>query len=330
MSIRAAYNSGIIDYSINGTKKYQEEAKKEESVLSNTESFMASILSKIKELENEDDEESEEEDITVPDILRRYVLGADYSGRDINSLLIRHYDSVFIDDENSITDASTSILYLNEMYEDGEVEDWTEYIYINYEQVAYKIIVEYNQSESASITKDVVYVYKPKANSIEGGIVGFSVDGTSEAIDWLVLYDNGETIDITPVELDDSWMYPLSSADPAAIAALPSGSDVERSIWSYNHAVETLNSYCNTIITNSAAQAVRSVGTGFGVTDTSTTYSSTFLANNPSGSAGTYNNVGLSGDTNAEQDLVRMSFYSPGDSYIEHGYASAVNANTAF
>ena len=56
VSIRAAYNSGIIDYSINGTKKYQEEGKKEESILSETEGFMASILNRIDKLENEDEE----------------------------------------------------------------------------------------------------------------------------------------------------------------------------------------------------------------------------------------------------------------------------------
>ena len=56
MSIRAAYNSGIIDYSINGTKKYQEEANKEESILSDTESFMASIVKRIKKLETENNE----------------------------------------------------------------------------------------------------------------------------------------------------------------------------------------------------------------------------------------------------------------------------------
>ena len=49
MSIRAAYNSGIIDYSINGTKKYQEEANKEESVISETENFMKSILARLSE-----------------------------------------------------------------------------------------------------------------------------------------------------------------------------------------------------------------------------------------------------------------------------------------
>ena len=51
VSIRAAYNSGIIDYSINGTRRYMEEEKKEQSTLSETESHLKSLLEKISNLE---------------------------------------------------------------------------------------------------------------------------------------------------------------------------------------------------------------------------------------------------------------------------------------
>ena len=54
MSIRAAYNSGIIDYAINGTKKYQEEATKEDSIISETEEFMKSIIAKLDDLSGDD------------------------------------------------------------------------------------------------------------------------------------------------------------------------------------------------------------------------------------------------------------------------------------
>ena len=37
---------------------------------------------------------------------------------------------------------------------------------------------------------------------------------------------------------------------------------------SYNNAVERLNAYCETIITNPTAQNVRSIGTAFGIEDT--------------------------------------------------------------
>ena len=50
VSIRAAYNTGIIDYGINGTQKYAEEGKKEKRVLSDTEEFMKSMLNKINNI----------------------------------------------------------------------------------------------------------------------------------------------------------------------------------------------------------------------------------------------------------------------------------------
>ena len=61
VSIRAAYNSGIIDYSINGTKKYQEEAKKEESTIKDIEEIIKSTLSKI----NSEEENSNSSGITI-------------------------------------------------------------------------------------------------------------------------------------------------------------------------------------------------------------------------------------------------------------------------
>ena len=61
VSIRAAYNSGIIDYSINGTKKYQEEEKKEESVLSETEVKLKSLINRIENSEEESEEEYEKD-----------------------------------------------------------------------------------------------------------------------------------------------------------------------------------------------------------------------------------------------------------------------------
>ena len=59
MSIRAAYISGIIDYSINGTRKYTEEGKKEESTIKDIEEIMKSLLSKIESFPEDEDEEEE-------------------------------------------------------------------------------------------------------------------------------------------------------------------------------------------------------------------------------------------------------------------------------
>ena len=57
VSIRAAYNSGIIDYSINGTQKYISEAEEEEKVISGAEDIMKSAMARIENLNDEDDTE---------------------------------------------------------------------------------------------------------------------------------------------------------------------------------------------------------------------------------------------------------------------------------
>ena len=57
VSLRAAYNSGIIDYALNGTQKYEKEAKEEEKIISRTEELMKSVINRIGEdNEPEDDE----------------------------------------------------------------------------------------------------------------------------------------------------------------------------------------------------------------------------------------------------------------------------------
>ena len=286
---------------------------------------MASILSKIDKLE---DEEPDDE----VDLLRKYVLGADENGRDLYEILDWDWNEiVFCNDVNSITDAEESVIYLNELWGDYKEPNGQVYVYIKYDNIGYKIVADCVfdsiNDETTYTTTDLIKVYEQ--NGDEGEIVQYKAKSSdANTADWLVLYDNGSTVDITPLELDNSWTYQLGYQEQATVTALPSGNVMERAVWSYNHAVDTLNSYCaNEIVTNSTAQAVRSVGMGFGQTDTNTTYSSTFLANNPSGQTdeGDYDNVGKIGDMNAEQDVVRMSFFSPGNSYEPCGYANTGN-----
>ena len=44
VSINAAYNSGIIDYTVNGTQEYVEKAKEEERRIANTVEMMENAL----------------------------------------------------------------------------------------------------------------------------------------------------------------------------------------------------------------------------------------------------------------------------------------------
>ena len=318
VSIRTVYNMGIVGHAINGTAEYVEAAKNENKMMSDTASYIEEVLGKIKGTKGNDDE--------APDLLKDYVLGVEVNGvRPGKSFYDDLYDydgGTFIPDASSITDASTSVIYLNEMwgdYNQGATPALTGSIYIRYNNVAYKIVCEDDSSTDMRITADVVKVYEP--NGREGEIVGYKATTSSETTNWLVLYDNGDTVDITPINPDASWKYTLGSGDPNATGSTA----LEKAMNSYENAVSRLNNYCKTIVTNvTSADNVRSIGTQFNQTDTTAKYSSTFLENNPTGSEGTYNEVGLVGDMNGEQDVVRMSYYSSGGTgsgYEKYGYA---------
>ena len=279
----------------------------------------------------------------VPDLLKDYILGQTVNGvrpgKELTSIL-SFQSFAFIDDPNTIEHASTEVVALNFAHVENTLN-----VYAKYNNVAYRIIVNVNIDNEVYITSDLVKVYEPDANSNVGKVVQYSVDGESTARDWLVLYDNGSTIDITPVDItvadvekeNKPWTYILGPNDPKAIETLPSGTDFERTQNSYENAVSRLNTYCETLVTNVTAQKVRSVGTQFDIADTSTYYSSDFLANNPISDPGRYNYVvnseetrypGKIGDMNEEQDVVRMSYYSSGGTgsgYHTFGYAATSN-----
>ena len=261
----------------------------------------------------------------VPDLLKDYVLGKEVNGvrpgKNINEIF---NNGLFIDDLNSIEHASLKVDFLNIL---------GNRVFIRYEDIAYKILGVDARTEidtetgdtlivTSGRTTDVLKVYVPKAESKEGKVVSYKANASdSEAKSWIVLYDNGDTLDITPIELDQSWSYRLGygygNGDPNANGS----TEIEKAQDSYNNAVERLNNYCKTIVTNvTSTDNVRCVGTQFNQAETTEKYSSSFLANNPVGSAGTYNNVGLVGDMNAEQDIVRMSYYNVAYGNLIGGY----------
>ena len=310
VSIRAVYNMGIVNYAVNGTEGYTKASKQENNVMKDTESYLEDAVSRVKSTQGGDDT------ITVPEELRTYVLGAEGTGRALSEILSQTMSSTsFINEASTIADARTSVVLLNDLVGDNKEEAGREKrIYVRYNNVGYKIMV----NSLTSNTTGVEVAYVPKGR--EGEIVQYSVDGTSAEADWLVLYDNGSTLDITPVSIDNSWTYTLGKNDPNATGS----TDLEKAMDSYENVVERLNRYCGTIVTNPTKVAVRSIGTQFNQEDTTTRYSSTFLENNPTSTPGTYNGVGKVGDYNIEQDVIRMSYYSTGgtgNGYTKFGYA---------
>lgn len=344
VSIRAVYNMGIVGHAINGTQQYAQRAVEENVMFGETTSKIDEAVAKVKEIQNGGSNAGgngtgtggNEQSAEAPDLLKTYVLGAAVNGvRPGKSLfdILNMETMAFIDDENSIEHASTELTMLN-MYS-GAVNDTI--VYAKYNNDAYRItasIVFGDLNESTSqydmtvTTTEVVKVYEPDANSRVGRVVQYKANASDEtATDWLVLYDNGTTLDI--MSKAEMGSYALGYNDPKAIEALPSGTNLERAQNSYENAVTRLNTYCGTLVTNSTAQKVRSVGTQFDITDTTAKYSSTFLANNPvnhkTQNAGDFNEVGLTGDMNGEQDVVRMSYYSAGETYQTFGYATTTN-----
>ena len=235
----------------------------------------------------------------APEWLQRYVLGDNLVGQDFNNIW----------SNDSFT--NENVKYMNS-YDCGHLS----YMLARYEGTAYMIIVEFDTE--GSITKSVKKVYKPKTGSMEGEIVGFSVDGSSTISNWLVLYDNGDTIDIMKLNTLGPNLV-LGAEDEEAIGNTPE----EKAIYSYNNAIQRINSYCESLVTNPLVykvgnkRYVRSVGSkpDFSDNDTNQTYySNDFEA---------YNGIGKVGDINLEQDTIRMSFFSLEDNYETFGFAYA-------
>lgn len=197
----------------------------------------------------------------------------------------------FLDDENSIQDAGTSLSYMNYQY----ANDGGTIYYIKYNNKAYRIYM-YDEVISRD---NITLIYSPKGK--EGSTVTYSVDGTeSNSTSWKVLYDDGDgTVELVSPSTIGS--YQLGKGDPAAVG----DSDVDKVIDSYNNAVTRLNAYCRTRITNSTAKRVRSVGSNHSNPDTDTTQ----MYNGMSGAISEYNGKVKVSDENWEQDYIRMLYW---------------------
>ncbi len=169
--------------------------------------------------------------------------------------------------------------------------------------------------------------YTPQGT--EGQDLG-EVTGDSTYNGWTILYDNldGTVEAVSPTVIGDDLTlgYNDSTIDwddetvkeEADLDGDSTLTNVEKSIYSYNHAIETLNNYAKEQVTtlNSSieAESVRSVGS-----NSSDPYNDDSPMYIPSESwADEYNGVVKSGDTNYEQDVIRMSYY--GVTNIESTY----------
>ena len=353
VSIRAITNMGIVGHAINGTQDYANASNNENQILGDTGNLIGDTVSRINEIQGRSNSSGggetvestgeNEQNIELLNLLKDYVLGEVSEetglrpGKNIFSIFDENTFTSFIDDPNTIEHASSEIVLLNAYQSDTEIV-----LYARYNNVAYRITA----GKIDYVTTDLVEVYTPDANSRVGRIVKFKAKVSDEtAGDWLVLYDNGTTVDIMSLaEMGSITLGPGDTQARTTLEAIEAEkvegtdtlarevTDLEVAQYSYENVVSRLNTYCESFVTNidaSNGEKVRSVGTQFDITDTTERYSSTFLLNNPNTAAkGTYNGVGLRGDMNGEQDLVRMSYYSvggTGNEYTQFGYAVTTN-----
>ena len=286
VTINSITNDGIISKTQDVANRFNQAQKDEQDILDE-------YLNYLNPSNGSSGEDAEE-----LDLVERYVLGAEKTGR--SALEIVNVDIVgaitsYKDEASTIADASTSITQLNSGYNDsfGDV-----YSYFEYNNKAYKAVVDYATYQ----TKDVEMIYKPEGR--EGTTVAYDSNGDGETEDWIILTDRDGKVEIVSAEEMGSLTLGYEDISVTVTTDLDGDGTVndsgDKAIASYNNAITTINNYCKSLVT--VTDNVRSVG---GTDNTFTAYSST-----------NYDNWGSSitvdvaaGDMQYEMDLVKLSYF---------------------
>lgn len=234
VTIKLVLDGGIITHAQNAKNKYEEAQKNELEQLNN-------ITSKIEK---------------VPAELQKYVLGEDLKGQSLyNVMSVDENGLVFKELNGKEVTLIDCFIFYNFSY--STIEEDIYNFWIRYDNKAYSIKTKATSisiDETKFETLDVEFLYEPKEN--EGKKVVYSYDGTKEnEREWLVLYDNGETMEIiSPETIGNVTIGPSDETIK--------GDDIWiKRIDSYNNAVPKINNYSRNLVTNKNKIAVRSVGT---------------------------------------------------------------------
>ena len=171
--------------------------------------------------------------------------------------------------------------------------------YIVYNRSMYTITAssdsENGKSYNSTHIINVEYVNSYTIKGKEGQKVEYSYDGTdANKKEWTVLYDNGDTLEIISPEAIGNLKLGKDDTETQG------SSDFEKAIYSYNNAIDRINNYTASLVTNSNKISVRSVGSN---------------PNNPSYRNTTKYRSDISkidgkietGDNNYKEDVLRMS-----------------------
>ena len=269
-------------------------------------------------------EEKTEDDIAM----EKYALGDNLQGQAMKNLMIDDsYKNL-----KQLNGKNVEYLTHGPYYSNKQQETADAAIYVKYNNKAYRIVVNGSISNiSNSTTKSVAMIYEPKGK--EGQKVKYSYDGTqANNKEWTVLYDNGDSVEI--ISPESIGILELGYDDAEAQGS----NKAEKAIYSYNHAIERINNYTASLVTNTNKISVRSTGSNPNNPNSRNTekYTSDSLANwTPNQSASnlgftTLNGVAERGDNNLEKDLVRMAYWGVLSTKKEYWLASRyVNANSS-
>ena len=274
-------------------------------------------------------EEKTEDDIAM----EKYALGDNLQGLVMGNLIIDKDNMIF----KQLNGKDVTYLNMATYVTGGEKIDAA--FYLKYNNKVYRTQLDMQDDGSnyeVWITKSVAKVYDIPA-SVE--TIKYSYDGTKEnEKDWIVLYkdETAKTAEILSPEAIGKLK--LGKEDTEAQGS----NDWEKAVYSYNHAIERINNYTASLVTNPNKISVRSVGSNQSSPNyrNTTKYTSETIENwNCSlGSNATIkitvNGVGETGENNCEQDFVRMralGVASTGSEYwLASRYVLAASDNVTF
>lgn len=247
-------------------------------------------------------------DVPTEDLayLRKELLGEDGTGKQIDEIGVYNGSGgAYID----------SIEFYNEQIK-SLTKTETNKLLIEYNNSIFKLEISIKQWQTTNLN----YVSSKYIQSgREGQKIEYSYDGTEEnKKEWTILYDYGDSVEIISPDAIGSLNIGIDDAEAKG------NNDFEKAVYSYNNAIDRINNYTASLVTNPNKISVRSVGSDPSNPNNRNTakYTSEKLASWNCQYGGTYNytigkyeggipvtinGVMEVGENNCDRDLVRIS-----------------------
>lgn len=252
--------------------------------------------------------EQKDEDLAL---LEKYFLGVDGTGRDfVNDIFdsdnngFKQYDQIEEHPEEKIE------FFGNAAYD----------FYIKYNEKVYAVRTIANAEETEFMTKSVEYKYTQTGR--EGQKYAYDIDGDGKEEECTVLYDYGEgkgieivaptvigsglTLGYNDSTINWNDQIVIEKADIDKNGTLE---NIEKTIYSYNNAIKTINDYAKDQVKNEniPKENIRSVGSN--PTNPYSENIDVYTSDNLAKWNAKYNGVVKKGDMNYEEDLIRMIYH---------------------